>query len=255
MIAPFVAILAAAAVATSPIGLMWPKPMAKDLASLPRIASPATAETAKVNAALKRGDGRSRAAARDCRASAKEGMNKDGGDWSQSVSAPFRYGPWLSVVASDDWYCGGPYPDTDTLALTYDLEQGRPLDWRTLLPKAAAGEASTDAGGDGTVKGLLTSAVLSGLYKRGVLAGMDKDLRKDCADLFDQPLPLMLWLDAEREAVVMQTTAFPHVAKACAEEVTLTPAELTRIGAAPRLIALLKAAHAAHAWTDGAHPR
>ena len=254
MIAAFLALVLATAPA-APVTLSWGKPLAKDLSALPRIAGPLTPETTKINAALARGDGRARAAATDCRASAKEGMNKDSGDWSRSVTAPFRYGPWLSIVAADDWYCGGAYPDTDSLALTYDLEQGRPLDWRTLLPKAVAGEASTDSAGDGTVKGLLTSKTLSSLYKREVTRGMDKDLGKDCGGAYDQLLPMMLWLDADREAVVMQTTAFPHAMKACAEEVTLSPAQLTKLGASPRLVALLKAAHAARAWTDSANPR
>ena len=255
MIAAFLA-LALAADTASPVTLSWSKPLGKDLAALPRIAAPLSPQTVKINAALARGDARARAAATDCRASAKESINKEAGDWGRSVTAPFRYGPWLSIVASDDWFCGGAYPDTDTLPLTYDLEAGAPLDWRKLLPAAFTGKASTDTAGDGTVVGRLASPAITALYKRRVLGGMDADGRKDCASWFDEDeLPVVLWLDADQQAVVIQTTAFPHAGRACAEEVNLSPADLAKIGAAPRLIALLKAAHAARAWTDSANPR
>ena len=255
MIAALLA-LALAAQTAAPVTLSWGKPLGKDLASLPRITAPATPQTAKINAALARGDLRAKAAHTDCRISAKDGPNKGAGDWARSVNAPFRYGPWLSVVASDDWYCGGAYPDTDTLPLTYDLEAGAPLDWAKLLPAAFAGKATTDTAGDGTVIGRLSSPAITALYKRRVLGGMDPAERKDCASWFDEEeLPVMLWLDADQEAVVIETTAFPHAGRACAEEVNLSPADLAKIGASPRVIALLKAAHAARAWTDSANPR
>jgi hypothetical protein len=159
----------------------------------------------------------------------------------------------VSLVAADDYFCGGAYPDTATAALTYDLATGAPVNWARLFPKAVAGDAATETVSDGTVVGTLASPALSALYRTKVVAQADPSLRQDCAGLFDAPVPVMLWLDAAIPAVRMQTPSFPHAVKVCADAVSLTLADLKRLGAAPRLTEALVAAHAA--WTPAQAPR
>ncbi len=234
------------AAAAPPVILQAQRPVTQAAHAFPRISAPATPATSRINAALGRGDARLRVAVRDCTGPGGKGR----GDWSRTVTTPFTGPDFLSVVAADDYYCGGPYPDTATLPLTYDLATGAPVNWAKLFPPSVTGTATTDSVSDGTTVGTLTSARLSALYRRKATAGQDKELRKDCDGAYEQPLALMLWLDAKTPGVSIETNAFPHAMKACAETVTLTLTDLKALGADARLIRALQAGHAAHGWTD-----
>ena len=188
----------------------------------------------KINHALAGLDRKFAAAAGECRAGDPAGNQAD-----RSFEVTLKGAHYYAVVASENWYCGGAYPDTDTLALTYDLATGRPVDWVKLLPGLGL-KGSTDTTFDGTVIGVVASKKLSDFY----IAENAKspDHMEDCAEaLADPQLTFQLWPAAKEGGLAVEPASLPHATAACAEIVTVTPARLREWGAAPALVEDLEA--------------
>jgi hypothetical protein len=263
----------AAAAQPMPIRLIAQPDLGAGLAAFPRIASAASSgaasegdahAVARINQALADADSRLRAAAKDCQAQAHE-AHADGGQvggaqaggakaggvqasgagadpqdsgWQRSVTAAMIGPFYLSLVASDQWYCGGAYPDAASFALGYDLRTGSPLNWARLLPQALVGTASLDTAGDGTRIGVAASAALTKLY----LTLVKPDA--DCASaLRETDLQFMLWPDAARDGVAMQPSGLPHAIAACGDDAVIPLATLRTLGAEPGLVAAIEAGH------------
>ena len=130
----FVAITAGSAAAAEPQFHTAP-PFKESNARLPRLSSPATPATARINAAFDKLDARWSGFMRDC--------PKDG-ETARSVQVTMNGPQFFSVVVNEEESCGGAHPDSSTLALVYDVSTGKPVDWKTLLGPRAALSASVD---------------------------------------------------------------------------------------------------------------
>ncbi len=216
-------LLATGALAAEPVRLARPA----GASAFPRIAAPQNAATAKINAALARLDRRWAGFARECGAGGKDN------EASRRVEVTMAGPRFLSLVARDDESCGGAHPDTDTLALVYDLDMGRPVDWKALLGPKLVTDTSTDTVIDGTTIGMIGSKALQGLYLR------QGKRDKDCADVLADPgLHFVAWLDGKRHGLVIEPV-LPHVVAACGDDATIPVADLRRLGADPILSSAL----------------
>ena len=108
-------------------------------------------------------------------------MGRKRADWSRKVSVTMQGPRYVSFVASDDYYCGGAYPDTSTVALVFDLNTGGSVDWTKLLPELAQRTGADTAGDGSTTLGTVSSDRLSDLYK---------DLAKAAAAIRNTSTPL-----------------------------------------------------------------
>jgi hypothetical protein len=197
---------------------------------LPRILAPSTAATSRINGALAVLDRRWAAYARDCRAGGRDN------EATRAVEVAMAGPQFLSVVAHDDESCGGAHPDTSRTALVYDLDTGRPVDWRRLLGPRLVASTSTDSVIDGTRIGMVSSPELQALYLKAARPS------KDCEDVVSDPdLSFQVWLDAKKASVVIEPQ-LPHVVAACGELGAIGIAALRREGADPSLLAALSAA-------------
>ena len=220
----------------------------KQADAFPRIAG-TLPNIKKINAALARGDLRLKKAIAECRDSAKS-MDAPGWSWERALSAPMRGPGFLSLVAYDGYDCGGAHPDGSTLALTYDLSTGGPIDWSHYLPAKYAAAQSRSTASDGTIVGTVTAPALLDWYRVVAVEQMDKSLKADCKDVIDGDVQgLILWIDARRGGVVLQAVDLPHVVAACGVDVVVPLSELRKWGASPKLIDAIDAAHRMHAWT------
>ena len=216
-------LLATGASAAEPLRLTRP---VSDSA-FPRIAAPLTPTTSKINAALAQLDRRWAGFVKECMAGGKDHEAERG---VQVTMAGPRF---LSLIATDSESCGGVHPDASTLALVYDLDAGRPVDWRVLLGPRLVADTSVDTVIDGTRIGMIGSKALSGLYVR-----TDRP-DKQCAAVLLHPGPkFVAWLDGRRHGLTIEPV-LPHVAAACANDVTIPLADLRRLGANPALISAL----------------
>jgi hypothetical protein len=194
---------------------------------------------ARINQGLAEADSRARDAAKSCEADARDAKvdSKDPA-WQRSVTVAMRGPAYLSLVASDAWYCGGAYPDADSFALAYDLRTGAPLNWARLLPKTLVGTASLDTAGDGTRIGVAASPALTKLY----LTLLKPDA--DCASaLREGELQFMLWPDAARAGVAMRPSGLAHAIAACGDDAVIPLATLRTLGAEPALLDAIEAGH------------
>src|SRR6185503_1484807 len=85
--------------------------LAQGVEGFPRLAGD-TKAAGEINQALDAADARAAAAAEDCLV---DGGGK--GHWSRKVEVTLKSARFISFVAHDDYYCGGPYPDTSVVAL------------------------------------------------------------------------------------------------------------------------------------------
>lgn len=229
--------------AAEPVALQASPALAPGLAAFPRlVAAPAGSAAARINAALGRGDGRARKAAADCRAAG----GKDGA-WSRTVGVTMRGPHYLSLVAVDEWYCGGAHPDTGTTALVYDLDTGAPVNWRRLLPPALVEGTATDTAGDGTVLGKVLSAALRTRYVKAATA---QSIDPDCTDVLADPgLGFLLWPDADADGLAVQPAGLPSAVAACGPPIVIPLAELRTLGVDAGLLQAIDEAHR-QGWYD-----
>ena len=221
--------------------LSAPAKMAKDNDALPRLAAPASPGAAKINAALARVDQSWRGFMRDCRSRAGAGAYL-----TRSVRVTMAGPKVVSFLVTDEADCGGAHPSGGTMALAYDLETGRPLDWTRLLPARMVRSATSDSGDDGTKIGAVVSPILHDLYLKAVKAASTHRAQwaSDCGEvLADDELGFQLWPDAAKDAVVLEPFDLPHAVAACADDVPVSTATLRRLGVNPALLEAIDAAH------------
>ncbi|HYC96478.1 hypothetical protein [Brevundimonas sp.] len=224
--------------------------VAKGIAALPRLAGD-TAATRVINADLERMDAAVRQAVRECLT--------DGGeyaDWYRSVDAPMTGPRFLSLTVLDELYCGGPHPDNVRMAVTYDNRSGKRVNWADLMPAPFVQplEPMTDV--FGTEFSVSKSPALLAWVRERVSAvsAEDPEWWADCEDQYRYHdiggVRFMLHIDAEHEALAVETVGLPRVVMACGTMEYMSVAELERIGAAPELIEAIRTAHRAGAWRN-----
>lgn len=218
--------------------------LAHGIDAFPRLAAPAGDRTAqRINRALDRADARMRSAAKSCLASSGPAAG-DKPSWNRSVSVTMRGPRYLSLIAADDFYCGGAYPDTGRLALVYDLETGAPVNWAHLLPPLLTQKPGTDTAEDGTIIGTLSSPALKALYVRAAARQESPD--DGCAQVLADPgngLSFILWPDAEEDGLAVLPFGLPHAVAACGPDIVIPTAALRKLGANPRLLDAIDTAH------------
>lgn len=237
------ALCAAQPAAAQAVRLTHGAPIEKDNAALPRIAEPATPVTARINAALAVLDARWKKALRDCHA-------QGGPDAAPSRTvAVTMAGPHVVALhVTDDDECGGAHPDTGDMALAYDLDTGRPLDWTKLLPRRIVQSAPLDEADDGSRLGLIVSPTLYRLYMAAEerRSGHDPAWSSECRDaLNDEQMPFQLWPDAKAGGVALLPNGLPHAVAACADAQVIPTATLRRLGVDAALLNAIDQAHAA----------
>ncbi len=174
--------------------------------------TPAVAQT--INVALAREEATVRAAAQDCRTSMRQEGHKPANDaWQRTVAVTMRGPRLLSFVATDSYFCGGPYPnDGLQTPFVYDLTTGRPVNWLSLLPAGPSAERGTAA--DGSKAGWILWPRLQQLAHQQA-AG-------ECKDAFsNEPVAFAIYPDAASHSLKLFPADFPHVIQACAEPVSL----------------------------------
>jgi hypothetical protein len=223
-----------------PVTMREAKPVARAIAGIPRIAKPLDAAAAKINHALAGADASVDQLAVDC---------KHYTGWHRGVSVTMRGPRYMSLLAGDDWYCGGPYPDTDLTALVFDLSTGVPIDWTKLLPPSLIITAGPSPGGGVSDPILIESPRLWDLFVKAANTAE----HDECNDVRSNPpglsTTLMIWPNAKEDGIDLFAHEFPHVVKACAGPATISTAELRKLGVDASLLDAIDEAHS-KGWYD-----
>lgn len=243
-VALLAATLAGACVETANAVQLTPSPaVAPDVAAFPRlVAAPHDRAAARINQALVRADARVRGAAQSCLAAGPSAATDNKPWWTRKVSVAMRGPAYLALVAADDWFCGGAYPNTGQVALVYDLRTGAPVNWARLLPASMVRATGTDTADDGTIVGTLASPALAEMYVKELIRE-DPDLAV-CKDALTDP-SFVLWPDAKHDGLGIAPFGLPHVIAACGTEIVIPTSTLRTLGVSPRLLEAIDAAHRA----------
>jgi len=213
-------------------------PVMSKVAAFPRVtAGPPPAAITRINSILAGADARVRRAATDC---LRMGKKPSDSDWSRKIAVTMQGPRYLSLVASDDFYCAGAaHPNTSTVALVFDLNKGMLVDWVKLLPDLVQ-RAGTEEAGDGSTLGTVSSNRLSDLYrdlaKRG---GGDPE----CIDaLKETEMNFILWPDAKQDGLVVEPDLI-HAIAACGPPRTIPLEILRSLGVDAEFLKAVAAAH------------
>ncbi len=127
----------------SKINLERVQQLREDVDLWPLITHPKSDAELRVNATLTRLNNELSKSLRDCDEGVVE-FEKGAGepvetkdDLTRSVEVTMRGPRLLSLVATDEFFCGGAHPDDDLTVLVFDLKSGIQVDWSTLVAKSA----------------------------------------------------------------------------------------------------------------------
>jgi len=219
----------AAGVAAAPMHSEGGKPVYPRLTAFPN-----AAVMAKVNAALAKQEADDRDTRSDCIKTVLEAKDKPDADtYRTDIRVTYLSARYLSVNVVSSYYCEGPYPTAGAESpLTFDLTTGEPIDWKAVLKP---GFLPPDDGEDSAHPSSLAK-IYKARYRKTDPA--DDDCRVAVADPSWSFSPT-LWLSA-KEGLVVQPD-FPHVIAACADNLSLSAADLAPYVKTAAFLADLKA--------------
>ena len=106
------------------------KQIRKGVDAWPLIVNLSTPATQRVNETLTRLNRRMVQSLHDCDADyegwlkaaghPEDGQNQISADWSRTIKVTMAGPRFLSLVASDETFCGGAHPDSDVIAMVFD---------------------------------------------------------------------------------------------------------------------------------------
>ena len=152
---------------------------------------------------------------------------------------------YLALMTDDYAYCGGLHPNADSIAQTYDLRIGQPMNWLAVLPRDMVKNVSIEQAMNATPLGMVQSEALASLYldvARQVISAVDGQ----CSDTMELLAgPFMLWPDARQGGIGIRPTRPAHAFAACAVPGLIGVDVLRRRGVAPALPQAIMAGHQA----------
>lgn len=240
----FAGVLAATAAraADGPVTLREAKPVAHGIAAFPKIVAPKGEAATRINRALEGADDSVDRLAADC---------KHYTGWHRGVGVTMRGPRYLSLLADDDWYCGGAYPDTEITALVFDLSTGAPIDWMKLFPAGFIGKAGPSPGGGASDPIGIESPKLWDLFVTAANAAEHDECDAVRNDPSGSGTRLMIWPDAKDDGIAVFAIDFPHVVKACAGPATIPTGELRKLGVDAALLGAIDEAHRKGGYDGG----
>ena len=174
----------------------------------------------------------------------------EGGGYSRTITQPMTGPGYVSYWISDDYECGGPYPSTGQIAVTYDLATGRRVDWTKAMPAWGLSADSLEDMPAGSVA-ILHSAAMADWYSRKMLASTDQEWLADCREVFTPEAlnggGFKVWADAGNAGVSV-APELPHVVQACGEQASLSADDMRAAGVVPAMIEALAKAGEDRNW-------
>ena len=209
------------------ISLIWPSRISRNASALPRLRDADDEAARRINAALAAADHRLRGAISQCAENARNDGDS-GSEWDRTVTVAMAGPSFLSVITSDSAFCGGVHPNFQTIAFTFDLQTGTPVNWAKLLPSPLVETTTTEDAMEGTTLGLIRSKLL-------VTLGTDPS--EDCG--MGDDATFQLWPDTARKGVNFAWSDPPHANENCGEPAVLDIPTLRRYGASASLVQAL----------------
>ncbi len=231
--------------ATANLQLTPVKELRKSVDAWPLIVNPATPAEQRVNATLTRLNLRLAQALRECDAGAREeaklmgtaekGQDPTSEDWSRTIKVTMTGQRFLSLVATDEFYCGGAHPNSDVMAMVFDMTTGTPVNWPAQFPQSAGASSFVDTVGDESKVGALVLPALLKIYAAAA--------SEECKDAFQDSQSFLIWPDAQHGTLVAQAFDLPHAVQSCADEFGLTMEQARKLGFDESVLSAIEQAH------------
>ncbi|HEY2857557.1 MAG TPA: hypothetical protein VGJ21_04025 [Terracidiphilus sp.] len=209
----------------------------------PLIANPSASVQQRINQTLAKLNLKLADSLKQCDADYREWSKQSGdnatkdssGDWERKIRVTMIGPRLLSMVAADSQFCGGAYPNAETFAMVFDLNTGKPLNWMAIIAPSSQAKPYSDTIYDGTTVGALIVPALLEMSRAKADA--------ECKDALEDGLSYQLWPDAKTGTLVAEPFDLPHVVAACAEDLSLTPAQARKLGFDESILTAIEQAH------------
>jgi hypothetical protein len=231
--------------ATANLRLTSVKELRKGVDAWPLIVNPASPAEQRVNATLTRLNQRLAQALNECDAgsldeakrmgAAENDQDSTSGDWSRTIKVTMTGPRFLSLVATDEFDCGGAHPNSEVMAMVFDMTTGAPVNWPAQFPQSARASSFVDLVGDGSKVGALVLPALLKIYAAAA--------SEECKDTFQDSQSFLIWPDVQHGTLVAQAFDLPHVAQACADEFGLTIEQARKLGFDESVLRAIEQAH------------
>lgn len=230
------------------------KQLRKGVDAWPLITSPINPATRRVNSALMLLNQKLASSLNQCDSDYLRWLNLVGGsadqqsgsgDWLRIVEITMTGPRYVSLVATQEVFCGGAHPDSNRISMVFDLASGNPVNWPVLLPKSAETSVYTDTDWEGT----RIAAVISPRLLRVAADAATGD----CKNVFQSHQSFLIWPDARHQEIVVFPFDLPHSVQACAEKIFLTLGQARKLGFAEDLLRAIRQAHRS-STPPSAHP-
>lgn len=203
-----------------PFQVTRPPDLMAGLQAMPLVAAEggvSVAVAGRINAAQKRVDDKLKSAVLRCLP-----RQRTGKEWTRRIEIVMKGPRYVSVVAYDDFACGGLREHAAILPLVYDAATGGTVNWLKLLPPGA--ESGVDDTADGNRVGAVIWPALTQLARQQANQG--------CVDAFasGSEVTFVLWLDAVSGSIKAKPNSFPQAQASCALPVAITVAEARTMG-------------------------
>ncbi len=213
----------------------WPLILNANDATSKRLNTTLQEMNQKLTGALKACDANYREWAKNT-GGATEAKLPKAGEWERRVEVTMTGPRYISIVAIDKIiFCGGAYPDSDHIAMVFDMSTGDPVNWTAMIAKTAGASSYTDSVYDGT---RVATVIFQALEKISLAKAST-----ECKDAFTDRQSFLIWPDAAREQLVALPFALPHVVQACAQEIDLTLDQARELGFDEAVIDSIQQAH------------
>jgi len=156
-------------------------------------------------------------------------------DWARTVNITMTGPRFVSLVATDGFFCGGAHPDSDTEALVFDMTTGELVDWTAHISKSSQASPYADSVSD---KNHVAALVLPGLEEINLA-----NTSAECKDAFDDQQSFLIWPDAGSGRLVAEPFDLPHVMAPCDQEIDLTMEQARKLGFDETILSAIEQAH------------
>jgi hypothetical protein len=219
------------------IGVERVRQLREDVDLWPLIVHPKNAAEMEADETLVQLNGKLAKTVRDC-LSGEFAWSKDkftSGDFVRTIKITMLGPRFLSMVATDGFYCGGAHPEDDLTALVFDMETGKQVDWNALVAKSSRASSPKNPPGDGEGTRPLMLPELQVIY-----AAAEETY---CKDYFEDEQAFVIWPDAESGTLIAKVAGLPHVAAPCKNEFKLTIEQARKLGFDESLLLAIEEAH------------
>jgi len=155
------------------------------------------------------------------------------GDWKRIVRVTMKGPRYLSILITDQTFCGGAHPNFSQTALVYDLTDGSAVLWEDAMQGSTRWNPE-----EPYWDGMLNDQIQNAGLRRWYLVRLSDPQCRAISPKWVEP-SFIVYLDASSKQAMVVAGNLPHVSQVCAQTIPLSQATAIQLGFPPRILRAL----------------